>query len=153
MPNVTSLPACAAGSAASDRRLKGRHVANHVIGRQHQQQRIGIRLQRGQRNGRRRVATHRFQHDGLRLDALRPQLLSHEKPMRLVAHDDRRRGLEPLEPRARSPAASCCSPTSGSSCLGYSSRDSGHSRVPEPPERTTGVSMRTASYASPRPTP
>jgi hypothetical protein len=25
--------------------------------------------------------------------------------------------------------------------LGYSSRDSGHSRVPEPPERITGTSM------------
>src|SRR5215471_5883908 len=38
----------------------------------------------------------------------------------------------------------CCSnvrvPMSGKSCLGYSSRDSGHSRVPAPPERMTGVS-------------
>ena len=30
------------------------------------------------------------------------------------------------------------SPISGSNCLGYFSRDSGHKRVPEPPERTTG---------------
>jgi hypothetical protein len=29
-------------------------------------------------------------------------------------------------------------PTSESSCLGYFSRDSGHKRVPEPPDRTTG---------------
>ena len=41
-------------------------------------------------------------------------------------------------------AVSCSivrSPTSGSSCLGYSSRDSGQSRVPEPPDRITGMSM------------
>ena len=41
-------------------------------------------------------------------------------------------------------AVSCSmvwSPTSGSSCFGYSSRDSGHRRVPEPPERMTGISM------------
>lgn len=30
------------------------------------------------------------------------------------------------------------SSTSGSNCLGYFSRESGHRRVPEPPERTTG---------------
>jgi hypothetical protein len=30
------------------------------------------------------------------------------------------------------------SPTRLSSCLGYFSRDSGHKRVPEPPDRTTG---------------
>src|SRR5580765_9008310 len=39
----------------------------------------------------------------------------------------------------------CCSivraPVSGSSCFGYSSRDSGHSRVPAPPDRMTGVIM------------
>src|SRR5260221_6325178 len=29
---------------------------------------------------------------------------------------------------------------SGSNCLGYSSRDSGHRRVPAPPDRTTGTS-------------
>ena len=27
---------------------------------------------------------------------------------------------------------------SGISCLGYAARESGHSRVPEPPDRTTG---------------
>ncbi len=41
-------------------------------------------------------------------------------------------------------AVSCSivrSPTSGSSCFGYSSRESGQRRVPEPPERITGMSM------------
>src|SRR4051812_16695418 len=33
------------------------------------------------------------------------------------------------------------SPVSASSCLGSSSRDSGQSRVPEPPERMTGTSF------------
>ena len=31
------------------------------------------------------------------------------------------------------------SPTNGKYCLGYCLRDSGHSRVPEPPERMTGI--------------
>jgi hypothetical protein len=39
------------------------------------------------------------------------------------------------------------SPISGSSCLGYFSRDSGHRRVPEPPESTTGCT-RTPEAAS-----
>ena len=35
-----------------------------------------------------------------------------------------------------------CLPTSATNCLGMLSRDSGHRRVPEPPDRTTGwISM------------
>ncbi len=51
----------------------------------------------------------------------------------------------PTSSRPVSLAAVSCSivrsPTSGSSCFGYSSRESGQRRVPEPPERMTGISM------------
>jgi hypothetical protein len=48
-----------------------------------------LRNQRGHSHRRRRVATRRLEHDGLRFDANRAQLFGHEKPMRLVADDDR----------------------------------------------------------------
>src|SRR5690606_14070839 len=37
-----------------------------------------------------------------------------------------------------------CSPTSGRNCLGWASRDSGHRRVPDPPDSNTGCSLATA---------
>ena len=50
--------------------------------------------------------------------------------------------LAPGRPRRRSHVACSrvSSPTSGRNCFGWASRDSGHSRVPEPPERSTGMS-------------
>src|SRR6202789_713781 len=47
---------------------------------------------------------------------------------------------------ARRAAVSCsmvCLPVRASSCLGYISRDNGHSRVPAPPERITGMTALT----------
>ena len=43
---------------------------------------------------------------------------------------------------ARVSCSIVCAPVSGSSCLGYSSRDSGHRRVPAPPDRMTGDQLR-----------
>ena len=45
---------------------------------------------------------------------------------------------------AKRAAVSCsivCWPVSASSCFGYISRDNGHSRVPAPPDKITGVSF------------
>src|SRR6202046_5935213 len=47
---------------------------------------------------------------------------------------------------ARRAAVSCsmvCLPVRASSCFGYISRDNGHSRVPAPPERITGITALT----------
>ena len=75
-------------------------VADHVIGGQHQQQRIvaaSLRCrERGERDRRGGVATDRLEHDGLRRVVDHAQLLGDQEAMRLVADDDRRAGAEPV---------------------------------------------------------
>ncbi len=86
--------------------LEGGDVPDHVIGRQHQQYRIcrvgvvragrkcGVRRKR---NGGSRVAAEGLEHRRTRLDIELAQLLGHEKPMGIVADDDRRRGAEAIQ--------------------------------------------------------
>jgi hypothetical protein len=64
------------------------------------------------------------------------QLLGDDEAVFLVAHHHRRGQFQPAMPSTRRTVAcsSESSPISGSSCLGYFSRDSGHRRVPEPPD-------------------
>ena len=68
-------------------------VADQVVGRQHQQQCVGIVLQclqRAQRDRRRGVPCQRFQHDRGALDACFQQLVGGEKAVILAGHHDRR---------------------------------------------------------------
>ena len=60
-------------------------------------------------------------------------------------------GAAPAMPARRS-AVSCsmvCLPVSASSCFGYSSRDSGHRRVPAPPDRITGINVMFMAHSEP----
>ena len=73
-------------------RMERRHVADQMIGGQHQHQRIGIvarQHQRGHGNRRRGVAAHRLQHDGMRLDADLAHLLGDHEAVLDVAHHQR----------------------------------------------------------------
>ena len=57
---------------------------------------------------------------------------------------------------ARRRAVSCsmvCLLVRASSCFGYISRDSGHSRVPAPPERITGITKTHDSLTESFPRP
>ena len=83
-------------SARHDRRPEAFDVRDGVVGGHGKQQRrvVGRGVQgfmRGQGQRRRRVATLRLQHHRGRLYACFAQLVQHEKSVRLVAHDDRRR--------------------------------------------------------------
>ncbi len=75
---------------ACDRRNEGARIADHMIGRQHQQQRVVASGERRERNGRRGVAADGFQHDCLRRHVDLAQLLGDREAMRLVADHDRR---------------------------------------------------------------
>ncbi len=74
------------------RRLKRRRVGKHMVGRQHQQQRVVTRLpglQRGQRNGWRRVASRRLQQNAGQGYARLTSLLSNQEAVLVVAHHQR----------------------------------------------------------------
>ena len=69
------------------------------------------------------------------------KLLGDQEAVLLVADDDGRGEAEPRR-RGRASAVSWSSvlaEISGQSCLGKLSRETGQSRVPEPPERMTGT--------------
>jgi hypothetical protein len=131
--------------ARVDGGLEAGQIGDDVVGRHHQHHRVGVGdRQGGQREGRRGVAAGRLEHDVAAAAPGRAQLLGGDEAVFLVAHHDGAdaTGRRPAKPASR-PAVACSMvslPTRASSCLGYCSRESGHRRVPEPPERMTGWS-------------
>ena len=94
--------------ARTHRRMKGRDVLEQVIGGHHEQHRLRIlprrrpdRGQRRDRDGGRRVPADGLQHDRGRRHAELAQLLGNHEAVMLVAHDDRPRGVQALEPTDR----------------------------------------------------
>ena len=92
------------------RALERRHIPDHVVGRQDQQHRIdrvGVaadafeRGVRGECDGGRGIATERLENGRPWADMQLAHLLGHQEPVRLVAHDQRRRSGEPLETQYR----------------------------------------------------
>lgn len=79
------------------RRLESRHVADDMVGRQYQQQRLGIGAQGRQRDRRRGVATDRLEDDGLGRDPQLAQLFRDEEAVRFVAHHDGLRHRDAVE--------------------------------------------------------
>ena len=96
-------PGCGLGRAHGA--LERRHIADHVIGREHQQQGVLFppcqRRVRRQRDGRGRIAAHGFQHDGLRSAFDGAQLFGHQEAMRFVAHHHRWGYLQAVQPSHR----------------------------------------------------
>jgi len=93
-----------------------------------------------QPHGGRGIATHRLQNNR-RSDPARPCLFGHTKRKSafVTMIGLRTAGCgDPVE-------ATCWNvvelPISGTKCFGIFSRDTGHSRVPAPPHRMTGVSV------------
>ena len=87
-----------------DRLVEALDVADHVVGRHHQQHRIGTvrrsradRRQRGHRDGRRRVTADGLEDDRRRLAAHPAQLLGDDEAMLLVADNDSWFGGKPRE--------------------------------------------------------
>ena len=124
------------------RRLQRRVVGDRGIRRHHPQHRVGIVLRHQQRRRRR--------SPGRCCGPPAPARCGHRRCRRRATV--RRSGTDAPGCRPRSAAAnagaaarsavSCIivrSDTSGQSCLGKLSRDTGHSRVPEPPDRITGT--------------
>ena len=105
----------------------------------------------GNRDGRGGVARHRLEHDGARAHAGALGLLLDQEAVVVVADDD---GLgEPrLAAGSRFSVAArkleAWSSKKRMNCLGYMARDSGHRRVPEPPERMTGTIALMRTLAS-----
>ncbi len=102
------LPLTGRGEREAHGALESRHVLDHVIGRQNQQHRIlGVRRQtlhcrvRGERNGGCGVASDGLEHDGLGLDLELPELFGDQESVCVVAHHDRRRGVQALEAQRR----------------------------------------------------
>ena len=122
-------------------------VRDHVIGRHDDQHRIRIaagRPQGRQRQRRRGIASERLENDRGPL-AEQANLFGNDKAMLFIANDQRFKKSGNPSTRATVACSMDCSPTSGSNCLGYFSREIGHRRVPEPPERTTGRNSKVAS--------
>ena len=104
---MTSLPAAAAVIPSFDRGLERRHVADHVIGGQHEQDGVRCmtaalafalagtveRHERRHRNGGRGIAADGLEDDRLRRRAELQHLLGHDEAMALVADDDGRREI------------------------------------------------------------
>ena len=100
------LPGLRGAERGAHRLLEGRGVPDQVIGRQHQQYRIGRirargaalkRRMRAECDRRRGVASEGLEEGGAWLDLQRSQLLRYQEAMRLVAHDHGRGRRETLE--------------------------------------------------------
>ncbi|MCY1368994.1 hypothetical protein D9M69_560080 [compost metagenome] len=84
----------------ADACMEIRHIPDPVIRRQNQQQRVirlGERLQGSQGNGRRSIATDRFEQDVGLLHTQQAQLLRREESVLLVADQPRLSGAKALE--------------------------------------------------------
>ena len=145
MPKATSLPLAAAGIARRMAAWKAARSLQHVIRGQDQHERVLARELRRhvrrERDGRRGVAPDRLEQDGRRRHSHFAQLLGDQESVRFVANHHRRRGVGKPASRAAVSWIMVRSPVSARSCFGSSSRDSGHRRVPAPPERITGTSL------------
>ena len=109
-----------------------------MVGRQHQEDRVGISCNAC--NAPRAIAGavlrgDRLQHDGGVFDARLQQLVGGEKAMVLAGHHDRRADIGQSRVRATVCWNSVPLPASARNCLGRFLRDTGHSRVPLPPLR------------------
>ncbi len=84
------------GQGLQDDPLERGLVADHVVGGQHQQHRVGAlpgctqSCVGGKGDRRSGVPAHRLEHDGGRRDAPLPELLGDHEAVGLVAHHDRR---------------------------------------------------------------
>ena len=122
--------------------VQRRGVGDRMVGGEHPQHRVGVvfRHQQGGGGDRRgAVAPDRLQQDARR--AAMPAARSCSAIRNRCSWLHTTIGGAKPSPQARS-AVSCSSvrsDTSGQSCLGKLSRETGHSRVPEPPERMTGI--------------
>ena len=111
-----------------------------MVGGEHDDDRVG-RAARGEarRDGdrRTRVAARRLQHDvGLRADLA--QLVGDEEAVIEIGDDDRPLERRVSQHRHRRLEGGALARSSGMNCLGSVSRDSGHTRVPDPPHIITG---------------
>ncbi len=142
MPNVTILPGRRRRDgrqrAAFQRVIRVIAASAAII----QMTRRGSSSRHQQRGGGDRggaVAADGLEHDAGALDARRAHLLGDQEAVFLVADDDRRREFGAGRPRSAVSSIIEWSEISGQNCLGKLSRDTGQSRVPEPPERITGT--------------
>jgi hypothetical protein len=122
-------------------------IANEVIGRKHKEHDIvavaALGPQRRERDGRRRIAAEWFQqvrHAFGKLPAMTGVGVLRVNVILVTVTSSATPGS--ASARAAVFASSVSPSGSGIDGFGAVSRDSGHSRVPAPPERTTGT-MRT----------
>ena len=88
------MPAARGRRGALGGVAEGVELADHVIGRHHQHQRVGLargQPQRGDAGRRRGIATDRFEHQRIGRGADLAQLLGDDKPVLLIGDDQRRR--------------------------------------------------------------
>ncbi len=125
------------------RRLNGRvecfDIADHMVRRHHQDRFAAPACHhRGQRDRRSGIAADGFEDQGLHLQIDERNLLLDQIGMERIGDDDRRR-----EPIARGAARRELEHgffrSQRKQLLGPLCRDMGHRRVPEPPERMTGL--------------
>ena len=93
VPKVTSLPSSSQCRGGFGRGLEHARITDHVIGRHHQGCGIRIkllRLERRERDGRRRIAAGGFKQNRRRRDPQHADLFGDREAVRLVAHDDGR---------------------------------------------------------------
>ena len=127
-----------------DRGNERRLVLDDMVRWHHHQDAVGVVArdqQRGDCDRRRRVAGDRLQHDRFQRAPGKLRFLLDQESVIVVADDDGRREFQPWRASRLSVAARKLDPWSWKermNCLGYMARDSGHRRVPEPPERTSG---------------
>ena len=130
------------GRGNGQRPVQRRRVGDRVVRRQHPQHRVRVLFRHQQRRRRDRrggVAAHRLQHDA-RVTCTRRRATARPPGTGAPGCTPRPAGRSPARAHAAPSPASCVrADTSGHSCLGNVSRDTGHSRVPEPPDRMTGT--------------
>ena len=124
-------------------------VAYQMVRRQYEQHRIvavpRLRVQRGERDGRRRVAAERLEQErGQRRLSTGQAGIDVPRAEVQIAVGDGDELATPGNASARTAAFPRSVSPSGSGMNGFGaiSRDSGHSRVPAPPERITGIRGR-----------
>ena len=125
----------------ADRFRESPDVRDDVVGRHHRQD---VVLLDGQRGGRRRgsgAPPERFQQGGAVASSDLTEMIDDRRVVGLATHDD---GIaRPGMAAARSTVSWIMEdfPVNRARGLGCSGRDIGHSRVPKPPARITGMSI------------
>jgi hypothetical protein len=134
-------PRLGRGLRRLDHAAEERVVGDDVVGGRHEQERVGLDRERGREDRGGRVARLGLDEERARREADGLELLGDDEAEGLGRDHDRRAEGRPGQAPGR-PLEQALGPEERRELLGEALAGQGQSRVPEPPQRRTGVIMR-----------